>query len=251
MIKLLIINKAGRMATASDISKRLEKIEPGTLFGYGDLKLDKSEFSAAAKALQRLKNKGVIKSLSRGRFYKPVKSVFGELKPSEDEILKKIIFKDGKRIGYITGMGLYNQMGFTTQVSMLFRIAFFNRRISTTLSATKIKPARSYVPVTENNYRCLQILDAIKDFNKILDMNKKGGLLLLTDYIKKADKFQLIDLSKKYPPRVRAFLGAILENIGYNKNELIDLKNTINPLSSFNYGYKIDSLIPTKNWNIK
>ncbi|MBN2857641.1 MAG: hypothetical protein JXN63_04495 [Candidatus Delongbacteria bacterium] len=239
------------MATASEIFKRIEKIEPGVLFGYEDLKLDKSEFSAAAKALQRLKNKGIIKSLSRGRFYKPVKSVFGELKPGGEEILKKIMFKEGKRIGYITGMGLYNQLRFTTQVSNIYRIAYFNRRISTKISTAKIKSAKSYVPVTENNYRCLQILDAIKDFNKILDMDRKGGLALLTDYIKKSDKNQLIRYSKKYPPRVRAFLGAILENIGYNKKELIDLKNTINPLSSFNYGYKIDLLIPIQNWNIK
>jgi hypothetical protein len=119
------------------------------------------------------------------------------------------------------------------------------------LATAIIKSARSYVPVTDTNYRSLQLLDVIKDFNKIPDMNRKGGLLLLTDYIKKAEKSQLMELSKKYPPRVRAFLGAILENIGYDKNELIDLKNTINPLSSFNYGYKIDSLIPIKNWNIK
>ena len=239
------------MATASDILKRIDKKEPGALFGYEDLKLDKSEFTAAAKALQRLKNKGIIKSLSRGRFYKPVKSVFGELKPSEEEILKRILYKKGKRIGYITGMGLYNQMGFTTQVSMIYRIAFFDRKISTTISTARIKPARSYIPVTEDNFRSLQILDVIKDFNKILDMNKKGGLILLRDYIKKTDKTQLIEYSKKYPPRVRAFLGAILENIGYDKKELSILKNAINPLSSFNYGYKIETLLPLKNWNIK
>jgi hypothetical protein len=239
------------MTTAAVISQRINSMDPGKLFGYKDLDLNSTEFIAAAKAIQRLKNKGVIKSLSPGFFYIPKNTVFGELAPGGSEIVYKYLFEGGDRIGYITGMGLYNELKFTTQVSKIYRIAYFNRKISTTIGNAIIKSARSYVPVTDTNYRSLQLLDVIKDFNKIPDMNRKGGLLLLTDYIKKADKFQLIDLSKKYPPRVRAFLGAILENIGFSKNELIDLKNTINPLSSFNYGYKIDSLIPIKNWNIK
>ena len=42
-----------------------------------------------------------------------------------------------------------------------------------------------------------------------------------------------------------------LESKGADIFAIKELKKSINPLSSFNYGYKIDSLIPIKNWNIK
>ena len=50
---------------------------------------------AAAKAIERLIAKGVAKRVSNGVFYKPKKSVFGELKPSEDELLKQYLFEKG------------------------------------------------------------------------------------------------------------------------------------------------------------
>ena len=64
---------------------------------------------------------GEISKLAKGRFYKPRKTQFGELKPSAYQIAKDYIERDGKLIGYITGYSAYNALGLTTQYLLTFK----------------------------------------------------------------------------------------------------------------------------------
>ncbi len=86
----------------------------GTTFRYQELDIPVENYNAAAKALERYIRQELIKRVSTGVFYKPVKSVFGTLKPKEEELIKPYLFKNGKRIAYITGNSLYNRLGLTT-----------------------------------------------------------------------------------------------------------------------------------------
>jgi hypothetical protein len=52
-----------------------------------------------------------------------------------------------------------------------------------------------------------------------------------------------------YPPRVKALLGAILENIGANV-EIIELKKNLNLLTKYKVGIKPEILPTIKKWNI-
>src|SRR5690606_17909009 len=104
------------MGVTQNIQNQISKLVDGNTFKYDQLTIEPQEFSAAAKAIERLIAKGVIKRVSPGVFYKPKKTVFGELKPNEEEILKPYLFEKGKRIAYITGTLLYNRLGLTTQV---------------------------------------------------------------------------------------------------------------------------------------
>jgi hypothetical protein len=68
-----------------------------------------SDFPAAAenpkqvnKILNALVVAGVLRKLSKERFYKPQMSEFGELPPDTYQILKDLLEKDGKKIGYVT-----------------------------------------------------------------------------------------------------------------------------------------------------
>jgi hypothetical protein len=217
------------MRTAQLIYQMINTFEPGKVFGYDNLKLQSDQFVAAAKALQRLKNKGVIKSISKGQFFKPVKSVFGELNPSEDEILKLYMMKN------------------------IIRIASYDKRISCDTGTLKIKSAKSYVKVTDYNYKLLQLLDVLKDFNKIPDLDRRSAVdIIISRFItlsKKAIK-EIVEYSFKYPPRVRAFLGSILEYLG-DVNEIEKLKESINPFSTFKISLNKNILPTIINWNIK
>ena len=64
-----------------------------------------------AKAIERLIDKGIIKRVSTGVFYKPKQTLLGELKPNEQELLKPCLFQNKKWIAYITGNSLYHRMG--------------------------------------------------------------------------------------------------------------------------------------------
>lgn len=61
----------------------------------------------------------------------------------------------------------------------------------------------------------------------------------------------LLKYALKYPPRVRALVGAILENLGSKAQGIEKLKDSLNPLTIIKLGVK-ESELPTKsNWYIE
>jgi len=241
------------MKIAKKIEKKINKIKDGTTFRYQQLSIESNEYSAAAKAIERFIEKGIIKRVSTGVFYKPKQTIFGELKPNEQELLKPYLFKNKKRIAYITGVSLYNRMGLTTQVPKSIKIASRDKRITVSLGNIIGNPVKSYVDVTDKNYALLEILDVLKDFKKIPDLDEDSGIKIISNQLKGLSINgikKLIDCALSYPPRVRAFLGALLEEMEVSI-ELITLKKSINPLSEYNYGID-EKILPTiTNWNIK
>jgi len=91
------------MNIAKRVKNRINNIEINNIFTYKDLNIKKEEYYAATKTIERLIKKGKIKRLSKGIFYKPKQTVFGELRPDEENIIKPYLFKNRKRIAYITG----------------------------------------------------------------------------------------------------------------------------------------------------
>src|SRR5690554_769760 len=172
------------MGVTENIQKQISKLADGATFKYEQLDIEPQEFSAAAKAIERLIVKGVIKRVSTGVFYKPKKTVFGELKPNEEEILKPYLFEKGKRIAYITGTSLYNRLGLTTQIPKSIKIASRDKRITASNSSVKASPVKSYVDVTEKNFYILELLDALKDFKKIPDLDKSSAIKILSKKLK-------------------------------------------------------------------
>lgn len=241
------------MTITQKILNLVSRLPEGEVFNYGQLKLEPSQYRAAVKALGRLTETGMVKRASTGKYYKPQKTVFGELRPGEDELLKAYLFENGRRIAYITGDTLYNKQGLTTQVPKTIQVARRDKRVITKLGPVQIKPIKSYVDVTDQNYHLLEILDAIKDFNKIPDLNRRDGVKRLKQLLralKKEDIDKLIRIAMKYPPRVRAFTGAILNSIGTDTGKLIPLLGSINPLSKYNFGISKKELPGTETWNI-
>ena len=76
------------MNIAKKIEEQIENIEAGKTFTYKDFNIKKEEYSAASKSIERLIKKEIIKRISTGIFYKPKKTVFGELKPDEGTLNK-------------------------------------------------------------------------------------------------------------------------------------------------------------------
>ena len=241
------------MRVTKNIQKQISKLADGTTFKYEQLAVEPKEFVAAAKAIERLIGRGVIKRVSTGVFYKPRKTAFGELKPIEDELLKSYLFEKGKRIAYITGTSLYNRLGLTTQIPRRKKIASRKKRITVSRGSVQATPAKSYVEVTDNNYYLLELLDALKDFKKIPDLDESSAIKILSKRLKElnlSETKSLIKYSLAYPPRVRGLLGALLENIK-TSSDLTALKKSLNPFSEYKYGFEKKQLPMAENWNVK
>jgi predicted transcriptional regulator of viral defense system len=240
------------MKIAEKIERKINRMQEGSTFKYQQLGIDQSEYSAATKAIERLIKKGIIKRVSTGVFYKPKRSAFGELRPREEELLKPYLFKEGKRIAYITGGSLYNRMGLTTQVPKTIKVASKVKRVTTKIGKTQVKPVKSYIEVTNDNYYLLEILDALKDFKTIPDLDKKSAIILLKNKISKLtenDFSKMVRYVLKYPPRAIALLGSILEFYEGN-NSIEGLRANLNPLTSYKIGIKEETLPTASKWNI-
>jgi hypothetical protein len=239
------------MALATDIRIRIKQLPEGKTFGYHNLCIAKEDYTTAAKALERLKKKGVIKKVSKGVFYKPEQTVFGELKPDYSELLRSYLFKNGKRIAYETGTSLYNRMGLTTQLAFRIKIASRGKRININRGTLKANAVKSYTEVTDSNYETLEILDAFKDIKHIPDCSITQAVRRLSAIVKKLNDKQTASLIKYallYPPRVRALVGAIVENNGRKLRGLEKLKDSLNPLTKIKLGLKETELPNQSKW---
>ena len=69
--------------------------------------------------------------------------------------------------------------------------------------------------------------------------------------LKADEKVQLVKLAYKYSPATRALLGALLISAGGIKDESVqNLKDSLNPISTYNFNVSEKVLPNAKNWNI-
>ncbi len=241
------------MRVAEKIEKKILKMIPGNTFKYQELGIEPEEYGAAAKAIERLVKRDVIKRASTGLFYIPKQTAFGSIKPREEELLKPYLFDGDQRTAYMTGIALYNRMGITTQVPKNIRLASRDKRIITKIGSVEVKSVKSYVEVTNENYNLLELLDVIKDFKSIPDADKTQTIRFLLNKLaelKVNEKENLIRIALKYPPRVRALTGALLSQI-ISADLLLELKKSINPLTIYKFNITSQLLPVIENWNIQ
>lgn len=163
------------------------------------------------------------------------------------------MFEKNKQVAYITGTRLYNRLGLTTQVPSSVRVASVDRQVKGKVGNVVIKPAKSYVKVTADTIKYLELLDVIKDLNTIPNLQKIDGLVYLKKVIYSFDTAEikkLVTYGGAYPPKVRALLGALLEAMNLDTANLSLLKKSINPLSSYDYGITPKMLSIVNSWNI-
>ena len=115
------------MSISSTIREKITKMEKGTLFSQKDF-TDMNNPQIVTLELSRLFQKGVIKRLTKGKYFVPVKSKYGDLGPSERQVLDRIIKDNG---GYFAGTVALNRIGVTTQVpaEILIRGARSTRKL--------------------------------------------------------------------------------------------------------------------------
>ena len=139
-----------------------------------------SKREAVIKNLNRMAADGFIEKLSKGKYYKPESTPFGELPPDQREVVKDLLEKNDKRIGYITGIGVYNKLGLTTQISNTIQVGRNETRPKTKRGKFSIKFVKQKNTITKETIPLLQILDAIKYIKKIPDttVDKACGRLI-------------------------------------------------------------------------
>lgn len=210
----------------------------GSVFGYRDLPSYGRSPAAATKAVSRLVQGGELRRLSKGRFYRPKRGILGEQGLPEREQLKQFLYRDGRRIGYVTGARLYNRLGLTTQIPKTVTIAWGGARQTRIVGTLRVKLVSSRAPVGERSRPLIELLDALKDIRRIPDSSPAMVLDVLVARIaqlSRAQRQRMVRLAVAYyPSATRALLGLVLEVGGFEGADV--LKASLNPLTR----YKID-----------
>ena len=238
------------MIVAGQIREKIECFPTGYVFTLSDFGLDASYDLALAKLLSRMSAKGEIVRVAKGKYYKPKQTIFGALKPAYDELVKDFLIKNGKIIGYVSGVSAFSTMGLTTQISSNILIGCNKYRRPVNRAGYKVSFLLQENPITKENVDLLRILDAIKFIQKIPGTTPAEACAIIIELVRRLDEKRTKELelfSLKYTSYVRAIVGAILEYL----NRTMDVvRRSINGVTTYKISIP-ESILPTKhNWNI-
>lgn len=240
------------MVASQLIENKIACIEPTKVFTIEDLDFPREWRENVRIKLGRMVKLGVLEKVGRGKYYKPKTSVFGNIGPSSNEIVKDLIHDNGVLSGYVTGYTIWNQMGLTSQISNVIMIGTSRRRDPLKRGNYEIRFIMQPNKITSDSIPLLQILDSLKLLKMIPDTSVGHSVRIIKKYISDLEEKRLstlVKLVRKYPPRVRALLGAILESTG-NDKYIGQLKQSLNPTSTYAIGLNEDSDINLNSWNI-
>jgi hypothetical protein len=235
------------------IAFTIDRFPKGYVFTYDDFYGEVKKKEAIIKALNRMVDSGKIAKLSKGKYYKPEKTAFGELPPDQYQVVKDLLEEDGKVVGYLTGFSIYNKLGLTTQVSNTIQIGKNVTRPKLKRGKYIIRIVRQKNIITKENIPLFQILDSIRYIKKIPDTTIQQSVKRLVSIIRALsweEQQTMLRLVKKYPPSTRALLGAIFDEIG-DVLYLNKLKDTLNPITSYDLPGVSEVLSEAQNWNIQ
>ena len=241
------------MNIAKAVNRKIDRIPPRRIFGYEAFPEYRDAPDAVLRAVCRRVDNGSLKRLRRGRFYKAGQGILGELPPGDAELLKDALYRNGRRIGYVTGPALFNRMGLTTQSPKTITIASCRAPQTKDFGTIRIKFVPSRAPVRDSTIELQEILDVLRDARNVPDASVGTVINVLANRLTKLGSAELRNLQKLavkyYNAGTRALLGLLVST---NEQPVLpELRDSINPATRFSLGIKPDEWSRARAWNIQ
>ncbi len=240
------------MKVSDNIGKTINRMPNGYVFTYAYFSPKVKAREAVIKALNRMAATDKIVKLAKGKYYKPETTPFGNLQPTQAQVVKDLLEENGKTVGYLTGYSIYNQFGLTTQVSNTIQIGKNQVRPNFKRERYTISFIRQKNTITKANIPLLQVLDAIRYIKKIPDAGIESScrrLLSILKNLSNQDKSTMVRLALKYPPATKAILGAMLDTLQKDSPTEI-LYKSINHITKYKLPGAAKALSATAKWSI-
>jgi len=241
------------MSIAATVKQTIERIPPGRIFGYEVFDDYQTAPDAVVRAVGRCVDEQQLKRLSKGRFYAPKLGVLGPMTVSDDELLRDVLFRRGKRCGYITGPALYNRLGLTAQIPKTVMVAANRAAQTKDFGTIRIKYTPRRAPISESNVPLLELLDVLRDAKKVPDAKVDSVVNAIASRFGDLAPSELRKLQKLaveyYNASTRALLGAILERVGQPVSAA--LRRSVNPTTRFELGVNLNDWPEALAWNIR
>jgi hypothetical protein len=115
--------------------------------------------------MARLEKEGQIMRLTKGIYCRRVKTAFGYYTPDKETLFcKQLLRKENEIIGYETGLSALNRIGLVSQMPRRRCIAT-NLHTKRVPEGMQIEIRKPPIVVNSDNFRYLQILDAIRELD--------------------------------------------------------------------------------------
>jgi len=205
--------------------------------------------AAVTQALSRLSREQVLQRVGKGLYYHSRPTTFGPSRPAQSDVLSHRL----KMPILPAGLTAANLLGFTTQNPAQQEYATPTNAVAPQTIGDKHVRIITRRP---ESWKGLSIEDAaLLDFlrgrGKTSDLSDSAIQQRLIALFHEPGRFhRLADVAQTEPPRVRAMLGAIGQEIKADTTILGSLKASLNPLSRFDFG-ALSGLKHAKEWQAK
>jgi Family of unknown function (DUF6088) len=205
--------------------------------------------SALAQALSRLARQGKLQRLSKGVYYHGRETVFGKSLPNPASIRKLASRDQGI---FPAGVAAANLLGFTTQSAGRGEVATSGFKLPRKLLGRDMvvhtRRPEAWAGLSEMD---AALLDFMRRGGKTSELSPEETVRRLVNLFRHAQRYErILKVARTEPPRVRAILGAIGEEIGKPARGLKGLRNSLNPVSRYDFGI-LRTLPAASRWQAK
>jgi hypothetical protein len=199
-----------------------------------------------ARTLARLADARVLERARHGLYFRPRLTVLGPSMPSATAVAGHAV----KAPLHASGLSAANVLGLTTQnparAELATPAANSPGALRNAIVHTRRPPSRARL-----NEREGALVELLRTRGRYSDLGPEKTVDQLLRVLSSGDTFERVArVALDEPPRVRAMLGALGEEVTANPRTLERLRRSLNPLSTFDFGILRD-LPRAKNWQAR
>jgi hypothetical protein len=192
-------------------------------------------FSAVAQALSRLAREGKVERLSKGTYYRTRQTAFGKSQPNPAAVQKLALRSTHL---FPAGIAAANLLEFTTQNAkqgeMATSAANVPRKLVGKNTVVHTRRPQAWADLSEAD---AALLDFLRRGGRTGELSSQETIKKTLSLLSERGRYQrLIQVARTEPPRVRALLGALGEELGKDARTLNILRASLNSLSRFDFG---------------
>jgi len=245
-MKIPATSSAGSRQVAALVRRRIER-GGERLWRLEDFRA--FPFTAVAQALSRLTRLGILERLSKGVYYRARETAFGKSRPNPATIQK---LTSGRKSVFPSGIAAANLLGFSTQTARHHEVATsalsLPRKLMGKETVIHARRPEAWSGLSETD---AALLDFLRRGGKTSELSPEETIRKTVALLAEKGRFErLLKIADSEPPRVRALLGAIGEQLHKKPVALKQLRASLNPFSQYSFGM-LARLPDASRWQAK
>jgi hypothetical protein len=202
--------------------------------------------SAVATTLSRMAREGTLRRVGKGVYYRPRQTSLGPSGPAASSVAAQTL----RAPVHPAGLNAANVLGLSTQNP---RRAEYATPAAGPPRALRDAVVHTGRPATRAGLSAEDgaILETLRDRARYSDLSPERTVERLGRVLSGQNHFRALAVAAlAEPPRVRAMLGALGQELGMPESTLAPLRESLNPLSRFDFG-ALRSLRFAKHWQAR